>query len=781
MRFQTRIMMKSYLLRASLLAFILILFSINSFRAGSLESDGGVVLPSFTVDATQGQVGTGFIVNCVNTTSNLDPDCTEPLTYTWSVNSGTQGIDWDFLAGTTSNSTNVTIGFINAGCYDIGLNVIECLTPIGASPTTIIISGVPEINITNASSLDICGGNSVDIEWEIASNNNQSVNVEILIDGVSVYDSPYSPTNICFPIGTMDINDVFTAGSLGIGTHVFELIATGGFNSSTTSQILNFEVFDFPTFIIDGLTEICEGECIDLQVNWIDSPSSAVDLDWSIDGVEYSSGNDFNFCPLGTSGTSNIELTVTGANTCSSSESVSVTTTPIPVTSITISEIEGCSPLIVNFQAAVDFAAVTAWDFGNGQNDSENLSTQIVFDCEDYASGNCLYNVSFTAISASNPNCLSINDGTITIHPQPLADFDLSSEGVCFDIGSDADILINNTSSSITGLNCSGGVEPYAWTIFPTGITDCTEAATDIPNLFASGTGVFTVGLVATDSYGCSSQAFKDFEVFNNPVPELTFIQNTICLPLEVEILNTSTGASTFNLEVPGFIIPNNFSSPFVIEVIYPGVYEAELTLISDEGCTVALDIDNAFQAWYPPIADFLVTPEEILFLNPIVTFENMSEGGSEYIWSFGDGSGSSEVNPEHEFERADSYEVQLHVTNIHGCTDVATQTIHVTTELQVFVPNAFTPDNDGNNDAWIPVINGEELILSYECWVYDRWGKLVFNSTTIGEGWVGENVVDGVGSHYVSSTEQFSWKIEVKQVNGLGANISTGTVFLVR
>ena len=446
-----------------------------------------------------------------------------------------------------------------------------------------------------------------------------------------------------------------------------------------------------------------------------------------------------------------------------------------------ISDIEGCAPLTVDFIADVDFAAVTAWAFGNGQNDSDNLSTQTTFDCEDYNSGDCLFDVSFTAISASNPNCLSTNTETITLHPQPLADFNLSSEGICFDMGSDADIIINNTSSNIIGLNCSGGIEPYAWTVFPTGVNDCTELSTDVPNLFAAGTGVFTIGLVATDAFGCSSQTFKDFDVFSNPVPEITFLQNTICLPLEVEILNTSTGASTFSLEVPGFVIPDNFSSPFVIEAEYPGVYEAELTITSDEGCTVVLDIDNAFQAWDPPVADFLVTPEEIIFLDPIVTFVNMSNGGTEYIWSFGDGTGASEVNPEHEYERADSYEVQLHVTNIHGCTDIATQTIHVTNELQIFVPNAFTPDNDGNNDSWAPVINGEELILSYECWVYDRWGKLVFNSTTIGEPWIGDNTVDGAGTHYVSATEQFSWKIEVKKVNGLGANISTGTVFLVR
>ena len=98
-----------------------------------------------------------------------------------------------------------------------------------------------------------------------------------------------------------------------------------------------------------------------------------------------------------------------------------------------------------------------------------------------------------------------------------------------------------------------------------------------------------------------------------------------------------------------------------------------------------------------------------------------------------------------------------------------------------VFVPNAFTPNNDGNNDAWIPHINGEEFIISYECWVYDRWGKLVSNSTTIGEPWIGDNTSDGDGTHFVSSTESYSWKIELKQVDGRGAKISTGNVFLIR
>jgi hypothetical protein len=53
-------MMKSYVLRTSLLAITLILITVSSFGADDLVADGGMIIPSFTVDETQGQLGTGF-------------------------------------------------------------------------------------------------------------------------------------------------------------------------------------------------------------------------------------------------------------------------------------------------------------------------------------------------------------------------------------------------------------------------------------------------------------------------------------------------------------------------------------------------------------------------------------------------------------------------------------------------------------------------------------------------------------------------------------------------
>jgi gliding motility-associated-like protein len=571
------------------------------------------------------------------------------------------------------------------------------------------------------------------------------------------------------------------AGNLNIDVTGSLLYVDAGNLSCSTNSIIDIEIHLAPSFSLEGLTAICTDSCINFSIDWDNIPVQPLTLDWTLDGAAYSNGTSFNFCPPYDSGSSDVSLSVIDGNNCVANSSVTVAMSEHPIISLDADITEGCSPLTVNFNAAAQLASVTAWNFGNGQTQTGVANPQIIFDCDNYASGDCVYAVSYTAISESNPNCITTGYENITVHPIPVSDFAFEEDAICFDPNGDADILIDNLSSDILGLTCAGGVEPYSWTVFPTGITDCTEASDETPLLIASGTGVFTIGLVATDSYGCTSQTFNDFEVYELPVPEITFLQNSICLPLEVEILNTSIGASHFVLDVPGFVIPINFESPFTLDVIYPGIYEAEFIVTSDDGCSVTLEIDTAFQAWYPPIANFVVTPEEITFLDPIVTFENLSEGGTEYIWSFGDGEGSSEVSPEHEFERADTYDVQLLVTNEYGCTDVMTQTIKVNSELQIFVPNAFTPNNDGNNDAWIPHVNGEEFISSYECWVFDRWGKLVFNSTTIGEAWVGDNTSDGDGTHYVSSTESFSWKIELKQVDGRGAKIATGNVFLIR
>ncbi len=96
--------------------------------------------------------------------------------------------------------------------------------------------------------------------------------------------------------------------------------------------------------------------------------------------------------------------------------------------------------------------------------------------------------------------------------------------------------------------------------------------------------------------------------------------------------------------------------------------------------------------------------------------------------------------------------------------------------ELHVWIPNAFTPNFDGANDVFVPVISGPELEM-YELIILDRYGKEVFYSKDPSEVWNGS--VKGGG--YLSTTNIFIYFLKVKSVASLEVETFRGHVVLVR
>jgi len=76
-----------------------------------------------------------------------------------------------------------------------------------------------------------------------------------------------------------------------------------------------------------------------------------------------------------------------------------------------------------------------------------------------------------------------------------------------------------------------------------------------------------------------------------------------------------------------------------------------------------------------------------------------------------------------------------------------------------MFVPDAFTPDGDGVNDVFKPVIQTNFIIMDYDLYIYNRWGEVIWHTKDENLGWD--------GSHYKGSYEPkigvYSWVIVVK------------------
>jgi len=95
---------------------------------------------------------------------------------------------------------------------------------------------------------------------------------------------------------------------------------------------------------------------------------------------------------------------------------------------------------------------------------------------------------------------------------------------------------------------------------------------------------------------------------------------------------------------------------------------------------------------------------------------------------------------------------------------------------LEVFIPNAFTPNMDGMNDVFKPVISGDEIEF-YELLIMNRTGKEMFSSSDPSEVWDGT----APGTNYISSPSIFVYILKVKSANSLEYQVFKGHVVMVR
>jgi gliding motility-associated-like protein len=153
--------------------------------------------------------------------------------------------------------------------------------------------------------------------------------------------------------------------------------------------------------------------------------------------------------------------------------------------------------------------------------------------------------------------------------------------------------------------------------------------------------------------------------------------------------------------------------------------------------------------------------------------FENYSRGeGLTYLWDFGDGSSSTEKDPRHYFTGLDEYTVVLEATDLRGCSDTAF--VVTIPPVELFIPNAFSPNGDGINDVF--GVEGAN-VTDFKMWIFDRWGREVFFSNDINKKWNGSNQ-DG---EYYPGTTTFNYLIEYKGPGEDDATKLTGTINLIR
>ena len=200
----------------------------------------------------------------------------------------------------------------------------------------------------------------------------------------------------------------------------------------------------------------------------------------------------------------------------------------------------------------------------------------------------------------------------------------------------------------------------------------------------------------------------------------------------------------------------------------------AVYSVVATDICGEEVDTSTNIEVQYL-FSDFVAsmseTDENMYTFRATPTPEEPFPGAYSYDWDFGDGNSSDEAITTHVFDGLSDYTVTLDVTSWVGCTNQAFTVVRG--PVLLYVPTAFTPNNDGINDAF-KVVGSQ--IMNYELWIMNRWGETVFHSTSLDDVWVGD--VQG-GTHYAENGI-YNWIIRLKGYN-TDAEEYTGTLQLMR
>ena len=289
------------------------------------------------------------------------------------------------------------------------------------------------------------------------------------------------------------------------------------------------------------------------------------------------------------------------------------------------------------------------------------------------------------------------------------------------------------------------------------------------------GAGPFTFNY-NIDNNGCLSS--DNIQVTVNALPQPSFTASTTngCSPLSVTFTNTSNplGSScVWYVNGAPAGTGNSYS-----EIFTGSSCEDIGIMITDAaGCSQSMTMTDVVCVNPNPSASFTWSPIEPM-LGGTVSFENTSIGGTTYTWDI-NGQGASGESVSYNVPSVESGEFQacLEVVGPGGCMDAQCYTVVLSSESYIFVPNSFTPDADGTNDVFAPVIAGLTSDYRYTFRVYDRWGEVVFETNDPNDVWTG-NVH---GGNYYAQPDAYVYEITLQLRAGEAPFRKVGSIILIR
>jgi gliding motility-associated-like protein len=322
------------------------------------------------------------------------------------------------------------------------------------------------------------------------------------------------------------------------------------------------------------------------------------------------------------------------------------------------------------------------------------------------------------------------------------------------------DALSCNNEPVLIGANSKPGVV-YSWNP----ATDLSSANISNPRASPSITTSYELTVSSTGG-GCVN---KDTVVVTASVIDSSLLflgKNNFCVTTGDSAVLRVNPADSIQWYINGTAIGGANSTR--LRAANSGLYSA--MLFSDVGCSISTRIESVQIDFPAPPKRY---PDEYAVINNPIDLE-ARDIGTDYIWRPSTYLSDNDIiNPQFNSPLSDEefyYTVQI--TTASGCVTVDTQVVKTIKEVKVFVPTAFTPNNDGRNDFLLPITFGIKETQYFR--IFNRWGQLVYDIKSNSRGWNGN--ISGLQQ----PTATYVW---IYQGIGLDKKTYTlkGTVTLIR
>lgn len=422
----------------------------------------------------------------------------------------------------------------------------------------------------------------------------------------------------------------------------------------------------------------------------------------------------------------------------------------------------GCVPLTIKFTDTLAKGKMYVWDYGDSFSPRKDTT---------YTPNNSVTHT-YTQVGTYRLMLISIDSATCNISDTAYVSVKVGNNIINTDFSFFKLDSCNSLRYQFTNLTTA--VVPtytnqtFLWD-FGDGSPKVKTGFAPLNHTFPS-TGTYIITLIVNDTVFCNAPdtTIKTLRISPN-VKAIFTTPARGCVPYNAAFKNISQGGTDWIWEFGD----NTTSTAFEPTHLYSstGTYNVRLIAMDTSTCNKR-DTSAYFTITVFPIptANFSWTPNPPVE-NTITRFTNLSIGANRYLWEFGDGESSTDINPIHLYNATGVYKATLHAFNIADCEDTITQDIPIIIKPLLDVPNAFTPGRFGKNG----IVKVEGFGIGKMSWkIYNRWGQMVFFTSDRNQGW------DGIFKGALQPMDVYTYTLDVEFTDGVKLR-KTGDISLLR